>query len=77
MYETITEHLDRVRQIGQTFPIDESIILETLFPPNAVVFYRYHGSYTTPYCHESVTWIMFPQLVFISDKQVIRLLINI
>ena len=33
-------------------------------------FYRYKGSLTTPPCYESVIWIVFPDVIPISEKQV-------
>ncbi|CAG2105388.1 unnamed protein product [Medioppia subpectinata] len=70
MYDMITDHLHNVQDIGQQYTFETSIYLESLLPPNREVFYRYFGSYTTPRCNEAVTWIIYPELVFIDKKQV-------
>lgn len=35
-------------------------------------YYAYSGSLTTPPCSESVTWIVFRDVLAISDKQVLN-----
>ncbi len=76
MYDSITEHLHNVQDIGRRYIFGTPIILKSLFPPNNDIFYRYFGSYTTPRCQESVTWIIYPEPVFIDVKQVTIFNIN-
>ena len=40
------------------------------------IFYRYHGSLTTPPCSESVTWTIFKHKITISDNMVQEPLAN-
>jgi len=51
-------------------PINISVTLISLIPPNTDVFYTYKGSLTTPPCSEVVTWIIFATPVPISFRQV-------
>ncbi|XP_077972851.1 carbonic anhydrase-like [Styela clava] len=43
--------------------------LETFLPPGLDVYYRYQGSLTTPPCHESVTWTVFQDPIYIHEDQ--------
>ncbi|XP_054163429.1 carbonic anhydrase 12-like [Oppia nitens] len=70
MYDMITDHLHNVQDIGQQYIFETPIYLESLLPPNKDLFYRYFGSYTTPKCNEAVTWIVYPELVFIGRNQI-------
>jgi carbonic anhydrase len=53
-------------QYAQTFPINQ------LLPSNRADYYTYKGSLTTPPCYNSVTWIVFRNPIFISERQVNR-----
>ncbi|XP_059054626.1 carbonic anhydrase 2-like [Achroia grisella] len=45
------------------------IDITRLFSPEPQLFYTYHGSLTTPYCQEVVTWIVMDVPLTISDVQ--------
>jgi hypothetical protein len=57
-----------------TFPDDHAVLqtfsLDSLFPHDTAVYYRYHGSLTTPPCFESVIWTIFKKHIIISEEQV-------
>ncbi len=45
-------------------------ILNDILPKDQRVFYRYHGSLTTPGCPQTVTWTIFHDPITISQRQV-------
>ena len=47
--------------------------LRPILPTNLTKYFRYPGSLTTPGCYESVTWIVFNDVVKISQSQVCKL----
>ncbi|KAI1286742.1 Carbonic anhydrase 6 [Halotydeus destructor] len=66
---------NRVKCNGQSTIVDLGQSLMSLFPKNLGHFYRYHGSLTTPPCAETVTWIVFRDLMPIAKWQARRALI--
>lgn len=54
-----------------TFP------LSGLFPGDLKVYYRYHGSLTTPPCSESVIWTIFKETIKISEDQLMKFRHNV
>ena len=46
-----------------TFPMSSLL-------PNNRVYYKYHGSMVIPPCHESITWVVFAQPLYITPDQV-------
>lgn len=54
-----------------TFP------LSGLFPEDLKVYYRYHGSLTTPPCSESVIWTIFKETIKISEDQLMKFRHNV
>ncbi|XP_015513749.1 putative carbonic anhydrase 3 [Neodiprion lecontei] len=58
-----------VHWFNSTVKMDVSITLASLMPENTEIFYTYRGSLTTPPCYEAVTWIVFPNPVQISFRQ--------
>lgn len=51
-------------------PAHYPIRLINLFPNGSSLFYRYHGSLTTPGCDETVTWLIYDSTINISEAQV-------
>ncbi|XP_072949836.1 uncharacterized protein [Epargyreus clarus] len=50
--------------------VDASIIdISRLFSPEPQSYFTYHGSLTTPFCQEVVTWIVMDKPLTISDTQ--------
>lgn len=49
--------------------------LDSLFPHDTSVYYRYHGSLTTPPCYESVIWTVFKNHIVISEEQVMMFIL--
>lgn len=44
--------------------------LRPFLPDDINEFYRYHGSLTTPPCHEAVVWTVFKNPITMSEAQV-------
>lgn len=68
-FDEIISHLTAIAHkddhtILQTFSLD------SLFPGDTAVYYRYHGSLTTPPCYESVIWTIFKSHIKISEQQI-------
>lgn len=61
------EDYDSRAEINRTFPL--SLLLPS--SDDMERFYTYKGSLTTPPCSETVTWIVFPNPLPVSNQQVI------
>jgi carbonic anhydrase len=48
-----------------TFPMSSLL-------PNNRVYYKYHGSLLIPPCHESISWVVFEQPLYITQDQMDR-----
>lgn len=69
--EVVVEHLGNLSYKGSTTRI-RSFPLASFLPHDTSHFYRYHGSKTTPECHENVEWFVFENKVRISQRQIDR-----
>lgn len=65
----VTELFPFVKEKGSTVPFKRSLILSHLLPKFSETFYKYLGSLTTPPCSQSVTWIIFPDLMAVASDQ--------
>lgn len=50
--------------------IPGKVIPSLLLPRDRTIFYRYHGSLTTPGCQESVIWTIMAEKLTISEQEV-------
>ncbi|KAH8311351.1 hypothetical protein KR044_005742 [Drosophila immigrans] len=68
---TINRHLHLIADANQEAALNVTFSLSSLIANVDVdKFYTYKGSLTTPPCSEAVTWILFPDPIPISPKQV-------
>lgn len=66
----ITKRLGDIEVEGmETLLNGTNVRLSHFLPKLDETFYYYKGSLTTPPCTESVTWIIFPQLLTVSKAQ--------
>lgn len=66
----ITKKLHQVEKEGSEVRMSDTFLrLGHFIPKFDETFYLYKGSLTTPPCTESVTWIIFPQLLTVSTVQ--------
>ncbi|XP_025830339.1 carbonic anhydrase 15-like [Agrilus planipennis] len=68
----ILRHLPRVYHSDARVFFTSTFTLASILPKpkNMKRFYMYTGSLTTPPCSEAVTWIVFPNPMPVSNKQV-------
>ncbi|MCF6171307.1 MAG: carbonic anhydrase family protein [Bacteroidales bacterium] len=57
---------------GETKDINKAFDLKSIFPKNAIDYYSYTGSLTTPPCTENVNWIIYKQPIVLSLDQVLK-----
>nr|CAD7256416.1 unnamed protein product [Timema shepardi] len=65
----LIDNLPSVRKDGKSIPLNISLTLASILPRDKEVYYTYRGSLTTPPCSEAVTWIVFPEAIFLSYYQ--------
>nr|CAD7444219.1 unnamed protein product [Timema bartmani] len=65
----LIDNLPSVRKDGKSIPLNISLTLASILPRDKEVYYTYRGSLTTPPCSEAVTWIVFPEAIFLSHYQ--------
>ncbi|XP_061188853.1 carbonic anhydrase 14-like [Saccostrea echinata] len=79
----VNHHFDEIiRHFYQIAHKDDHVNLTTfplaeLFPEDLQVYYRYHGSLTTPPCSESVIWTIFKDTIKISEDQLMKFRHNV
>ncbi|XP_030369685.1 carbonic anhydrase 2 [Scaptodrosophila lebanonensis] len=70
---TINRHLHLIEEANKEAMLNVTFSLSSLIANVDVdKFYTYKGSLTTPPCSEAVTWILFPDPIPISPKQISR-----
>ncbi|XP_061166541.1 carbonic anhydrase 2-like [Saccostrea echinata] len=80
---TVNHHFDEIIQhFYQIAHKDDHVNLTTfplagLFPEDLQVYFRYHGSLTTPPCSESVIWTIFKDTIKISEDQLMKFRHNV
>ncbi|XP_066994858.2 carbonic anhydrase 1 [Anabrus simplex] len=70
--EPILKAFPHVKLPHQEVTLNETFTLASLLDTDLDVFYTYRGSLTTPPCSEAVTWIVFPDPLFLSFRQIKR-----
>lgn len=68
--DPILKAFRKVHLPEQETSLNSTFTLASLLNTNLDVFYTYHGSLTTPPCSESVTWIVFPDPLYMSFNQI-------
>lgn len=65
----LTDKLDQVRHSGDKAALDGGFDPSCLLPADTSKYWTYPGSLTTPPCFESVTWVVFKEVIEISHGQ--------
>ncbi|XP_071180426.1 carbonic anhydrase-like isoform X2 [Mytilus edulis] len=68
-FDEIISHLTKISH-KDDHALLNTFALDSLFPHDAGVYYRYYGSLTTPPCYESVIWTIFKNHIIISEEQI-------
>ncbi|CAC5379890.1 CA [Mytilus coruscus] len=68
-FDEIISHLTKISH-KDDHALLNTFALDSLFPHDAGVYYRYYGSLTTPPCYESVIWTIFKNHIVISEEQI-------
>ncbi|TMW41689.1 hypothetical protein DOY81_013231, partial [Sarcophaga bullata] len=73
---TICRHLHLIPEAGNEVSLNVTFSLASLIHGVDIdKFYTYKGSLTTPPCSEAVTWVLYPDPIPISPKQVFHIVI--
>jgi len=67
--KVITDLLPEVRHSGDKISLPDGYNSASLLPENTSNYWTYHGSLTTPPCHECVQFIIFQESVQLSEQQ--------
>ncbi|CAH2040147.1 unnamed protein product, partial [Iphiclides podalirius] len=68
-FDDLTFILSRLERVGRR--VSGSLLnLTKLFSPTPSLYYTYSGSLTSPLCNEVVTWIVFPEHIYLTEAQV-------
>ncbi|KAK6190755.1 hypothetical protein SNE40_002550 [Patella caerulea] len=71
-FETLLSKFNQIEHAEEKIPLDTPIKLSSLLPKNMSVFWRYHGSLTTPPCYETVIWTLFYEPITVSEEQMTK-----
>ncbi|XP_041377168.1 carbonic anhydrase 1-like isoform X2 [Gigantopelta aegis] len=69
-FKIITDNLNKIKFKGKLIHLKGDYNPQCLLPKNLSEYWTYHGSLTTPPCYESITWIVFHEIVEVSEDQV-------
>ncbi|CAK1578944.1 unnamed protein product [Parnassius mnemosyne] len=67
-FDELTFLLSKLKRVGSQVS-DALLNLTKLVSPNTDLYYTYAGSLTSPQCNEVVTWIIFPETIYITEAQ--------
>ncbi|KAM7361900.1 carbonic anhydrase 2-like isoform 2-T2 [Cochliomyia hominivorax] len=66
----ITDALPDIQEYNSSTKVKRLNLLKLFGHINTEIFYTYEGSLTTPPCSQAVTWIVFPEVIKISQHQI-------
>nr|CAD7588113.1 unnamed protein product [Timema genevievae] len=70
-FEYLAKAVQSITEVGSSASMNHLSITRRLHEKSwSGGYYTYNGSLTTPSCNEVVTWIVYPQYIPISEKQV-------
>lgn len=72
-FKQISDLIEKVKQPGQKESLPVAFNPSDLLPSDTSAFWTYPGSLTTPPCFESVTWIVFAEILTMSSDQLNKL----
>ncbi|XP_059142583.1 carbonic anhydrase 12-like, partial [Physella acuta] len=67
-FNNITNYLKSIKDPDTSVTIP-SFPINSILPSRRSDLYRYHGSLTTPGCHETVIWSVFKDTIKVSSRQ--------
>ncbi|CAG5033852.1 unnamed protein product [Parnassius apollo] len=67
-FDELTFLLSKLKRVESQVS-DALLNLNKLLSPNTDLYYTYAGSLTSPMCNEVVTWIIFPETIYITEAQ--------
>ncbi|XP_059142586.1 LOW QUALITY PROTEIN: carbonic anhydrase 14-like [Physella acuta] len=68
LFNNITNYLKSIKDPDTSVTIP-SFPINSILPSRRSDLYRYHGSLTTPGCHETVIWSVFKDTIQVSSRQ--------
>ena len=69
--ESLVEQLGEIHSKStQESTLTRTVSFYELLPKHTSSFFRYNGSLTTPACNQVVTWTVFNEPIYLSERQV-------
>lgn len=65
----LLEYFDKIPFKGDSTPLPDGFDPGMLLPADRSKFWHYYGSLTTPPLHESVNWVVFQDVLEVSEEQ--------